>query len=78
MTIIAPPFNLESATKKVRLAEDGWNSRDPGKVSLALRRTAVGGTAPNSWRLAAMDPVENTAPFSIAAAALLPSRLPGD
>jgi len=48
MTIIAPPFNLESATQKVRLAEDGWNSRDPGKVSLALRRTAVGGTAPNS------------------------------
>jgi hypothetical protein len=46
MTIIAPPFNLESGTQKVRLAEDGWNSRDPGKVSLALRRTAVGGTAP--------------------------------
>ena len=30
-----PPFNLESALLKVRLAEDGWNSRDPQKVSLA-------------------------------------------
>ena len=30
-----PPFNLESAIKKVRLAEDGWNSRDPEKVALA-------------------------------------------
>ncbi|HEV7731521.1 MAG TPA: nuclear transport factor 2 family protein [Candidatus Binatia bacterium] len=30
-----PPFTLESATRKVRLAEDGWNSRDPEKVSLA-------------------------------------------
>ncbi|MDB5346536.1 MAG: hypothetical protein JWP89_4913 [Schlesneria sp.] len=29
-----PPFTLESATQKVRLAEDGWNSRDPQKVSL--------------------------------------------
>ena len=30
-----PPFTLESATRKVRLAEDGWNSRDPATVSLA-------------------------------------------
>jgi hypothetical protein len=30
-----PPFTLESATKKVRLAEDAWNSRDPEAVSLA-------------------------------------------
>ena len=30
-----PPFTEESATEKVRLAEDGWNSRDPGKVALA-------------------------------------------
>jgi nuclear transport factor 2 (NTF2) superfamily protein len=29
-----PPFTLESATQKVRLAEDGWNSRDPQRVSL--------------------------------------------
>ncbi|GAB5468418.1 MAG: nuclear transport factor 2 family protein [Rhodospirillales bacterium] len=30
-----PPFDRASATRKVRLAEDGWNSRDPAKVALA-------------------------------------------
>ena len=30
-----PPFTRESAIQKVRLAEDGWNSRDPGKVALS-------------------------------------------
>ena len=30
-----PPFNMETATQKVRLAEDGWNSRDPSRVVLA-------------------------------------------
>ena len=30
-----PPFNRESAIQKVRLAEDGWNSRDPERVALA-------------------------------------------
>jgi uncharacterized protein len=30
-----PPFDRTSAIQKVRLAEDGWNSRDPEKVSLA-------------------------------------------
>src|ERR1700676_1107207 len=30
-----PPFTRETALKKVRAAEDGWNSRDPEKVSLA-------------------------------------------
>ena len=30
-----PPFDVESATKKVRLAEDAWNSREPERVSLA-------------------------------------------
>src|SRR5271167_253226 len=28
-----PPFTFETATQKVRLAEDSWNSRDPEKVS---------------------------------------------
>lgn len=36
-----PPFTLESATKKVRAAEDGWNSRDPAKVSLAYTPDSV-------------------------------------
>jgi uncharacterized protein len=43
MTTIAPPFTLESATQMVRLAEDGWNSRDPKKVSLAY-------TPDSHWR----------------------------
>jgi nuclear transport factor 2 (NTF2) superfamily protein len=30
-----PPFTHESAIHKVRLAEDGWNTRDSGKVALA-------------------------------------------
>jgi hypothetical protein len=29
-----PPFTRETAALKVRLAEDGWNSRDPQRVSL--------------------------------------------
>ncbi len=33
--IITPPFTHESALKKVQLAEDGWNSRNPEKVSMA-------------------------------------------
>jgi uncharacterized protein len=28
-----PPFDRDSAIKKVRLAEDAWNSRDPEKVA---------------------------------------------
>jgi uncharacterized protein len=30
-----PPFTLATAIQKIRLAEDGWNTRDPAKVSLA-------------------------------------------
>ena len=38
-----PPFTAETAAQKVRTAEDGWNSRDPAKVSLAY-------TADSVWR----------------------------
>jgi len=38
-----PPFTLETAVEKVRLAEDGWNSRDPEKVALAY-------TVDSYWR----------------------------
>lgn len=31
----ASPFDEQSAIAKVRLAEDGWNGRDPAKVALA-------------------------------------------
>jgi len=29
-----PPFAEQTAIEKVRLAEDGWNTRDPAKVAL--------------------------------------------
>src|SRR5256714_15286647 len=38
-----PPFTRESAIQKVRLAEDGWNSRDPAKVAFAY-------TIDSRWR----------------------------
>ena len=30
-----PPFNEATARQKVRLAEDGWNSRNAEKVAMA-------------------------------------------
>jgi nuclear transport factor 2 (NTF2) superfamily protein len=38
-----PPFTPESAARKVRLAEDAWNTRDPERVSLAY-------TIDSRWR----------------------------
>jgi nuclear transport factor 2 (NTF2) superfamily protein len=38
-----PPFTEETARQKVRAAEDGWNSRDPVRVSLAY-------TPDSRWR----------------------------
>ncbi|GAA3929571.1 DUF1348 family protein [Chitinophaga oryziterrae] len=38
-----PPFTLETAIKKVQLAEDAWNSQDPERVSLAY-------TIDTEWR----------------------------
>jgi len=38
-----PPFTLETAIQKVRLAEDGWNSRDPVRVAGAY-------TVDSQWR----------------------------
>ena len=35
MNVIRPPFTFETATAKVRAAEDAWNSRDPQRVSQA-------------------------------------------
>ena len=39
----APPFTAETAAQKVRLAEDGWNGRDPERVALAY-------TPDSQWR----------------------------
>lgn len=50
MSMLVPPFTEETAIAKVRLAEDGWNSRDPARVSLAY-------TADSRWRNRAEFPV---------------------
>jgi uncharacterized protein len=38
-----PPFTRDTAIRKVRAAEDGWNTRDPERVSHAY-------TADSQWR----------------------------
>ena len=38
-----PPFTHQTATQKVRMAEDAWNTRDPERVSLAY-------TLDSTWR----------------------------
>lgn len=38
-----PPFTHETATQKVQMAEDAWNSRDPERVCLAY-------TPDTEWR----------------------------
>ncbi|MHB9755978.1 nuclear transport factor 2 family protein [Streptomyces sp. BYX5S] len=38
-----PPFTRETAVRKVRMAEDAWNTRDPLRVSLAY-------TPDSRWR----------------------------
>jgi uncharacterized protein len=38
-----PPFTAETASQKVQAAEDGWNTRDPERVSLAY-------TEDSQWR----------------------------
>lgn len=45
-----PPFTLESAHQKVRMAEDAWNSRDPDRVALVY-------TEDTRWRNRAEFPV---------------------
>jgi nuclear transport factor 2 (NTF2) superfamily protein len=38
-----PPFTLDTATQKARMAEDAWNSRDPARVAMAY-------TTDSRWR----------------------------
>ena len=38
-----PPFTYETAIEKIQLAEDGWNSQDPERVSKAY-------TKDSEWR----------------------------
>ena len=41
-----PPFTYESAVKKVRAAENAWNTRNPEKVSLAAGTAPRGSSRP--------------------------------
>ncbi|MBF4987906.1 nuclear transport factor 2 family protein [Methylophilus sp. 14] len=45
-----PPFTLETAIQKVRLAEDAWNSRDPDRVIQVYTEDTI-------WRNRAEFPV---------------------
>lgn len=45
-----PPFTLETAIQKVRMAEDAWNLRDPDRVALAY-------TVDSRWRNRSEFPV---------------------
>ena len=45
-----PPFTLETAIQKVRMAEDAWNSRDPDRVIQVYTEDTV-------WRNRAEFPV---------------------
>ena len=38
-----PPFTKETATQKVRMAENGWNNKDPKKIAMAY-------SADSKWR----------------------------
>ena len=49
-----PPFTEETARQKVRLAEDGWNSRDAARVALAYSEDT-------RWRNRAEFPVGRAA-----------------
>lgn len=41
LTDLRPPFTLDTATEKVRAAENAWNSRDPNLVSLAYSEDSI-------------------------------------
>ena len=45
-----PPFTCETALQKVRMAEDGWNNRNPERVALAY-------TVDSQWRNRAEFPI---------------------
>lgn len=45
-----PPFTVETARQKIRMAEDAWNTRDPDRVALVY-------TEDTRWRNRAEFPV---------------------
>lgn len=38
---LVPPFSLDTATRKVKMAQDAWNSCDPQRVSLVYTPDSV-------------------------------------
>lgn len=36
-----PPFDFETATQKVRMVENAWNTRAPEKVALAYTEDSI-------------------------------------
>jgi nuclear transport factor 2 (NTF2) superfamily protein len=48
--IITPPFTFETATAKVRAAEDAWNSRDPERVALSYSNGATAASSSEAER----------------------------
>ncbi len=36
-----PPFTAETASQKVRMAEDAWNGQDPGRIALAYSPDSI-------------------------------------
>ncbi len=36
-----PPYDADTAAQKVRMAEDGWNGRNPDKVAMAYSEDSV-------------------------------------
>ena len=49
-----PPFTRDTAIQKIRLAEDAWNTRDPGRIVLAY-------SPDTCWRNRAEFPVGRAA-----------------
>jgi len=41
MKKLVPPFTMETAKAKVQAAEDAWNSKNPGKVSMAYSKNTI-------------------------------------
>ena len=47
-----PPFTVESARQKVRMAEDAWNTRDPDRVVLVYNHAKKLLRDPNADKMA--------------------------
>ena len=55
-----PPFDRDTAIQKVRLAEDGWNSRDAAKVALAYTTDTNGKAVRSTVRFSSFSILRTT------------------